>query len=224
MTGPLLALCGSNPTGDVPFSCALAAGGAVLEAESPPGARGDLASLVAGVCARAGLAPAAVRRLRVDVGPGSYTGLRVVLTFVRFLQHFGGASVEAVDSLALLAARASTLPAPPGGVRRVRVLLDARRARVHTQVFDVTPAAIVAVSAAVAVPLPDVLRELAPGQDVLVPAGLPAALRDALAAAGAQVHEQARVTAAAMLREPLPFTPACSADLEPRYLMASYSE
>jgi tRNA threonylcarbamoyladenosine biosynthesis protein TsaB len=221
VTAPLLALSGSNLTGDVPFSCALAAGGAVHEAASPAGARGDLAALVAGVCARAGVAPAGVRRVRVDVGPGSYTGLRVALTFVRFLQGFGGAAVEAVDSLALLAARGR----PPGGAaRRVRTLLDARRERVHTQVFDVAPDAVTPVAPAAALPLAAVLAALAPGETVLVPASLPAALRAALEGGGARVEPQHRVTAAAMLREPLPFWPAAPAQLEPRYLMASYAE
>ncbi len=223
MNAPVLALSGSNLTGDVPFSCALAAGGVVHEQCSPAGARGDLPTLVARACEQASLPPAAVRELLVDVGPGSYTGLRVALTFVRFVQRFGGASVQALDSLALLAARAR--PAPGLPPRRVRIVLDARRERVHTQVFHVDAARIGVAEPAAALPLAQLLARLAPGERVVAPAVLPASLRTALARAGAELQLESRVTALAMLREPgLPFTAAGAADLEPRYLMGSYAE
>lgn len=215
---PALALSGSNLTGDAPFSAALRVGDALRAAASPPGGRGDLAGLVAGLCADAGLQPADVRTVRVDVGPGSYTGLRVALTFVRFLQRFGAVETHAVDSLALLAARAAA-----AGPRRVHAVLDARRDRVHWQAFDVGPQGVAVAAAAAALPLAEAVARVGSGL-VVAPAALPAALQAAFAAAGAELSLHTRVVAAEMFGVPLPFAPAAVADLEPRYLMGSYVE
>jgi tRNA threonylcarbamoyladenosine biosynthesis protein TsaB len=217
-----LALCGSNVTGDVPFSVALAHAGALHEAASPAGGRGDLAQLADEVCRRAGIGPAAIERVVVDLGPGSYTGLRVAVTFARFLLHFGGARAFAVDSLALLAARAR--PAAGAAPRPVHVLLDARRDRVHVQAFTVAADRVTAQAPAAALPLPAALATLRAGDDVVVPAVTPPAIRDAVRGTGATVREVTLVTAVAMLREPVALTPASAAELEPRYLMASYAE
>lgn len=214
-----LALSGSNLTGDVPFSCALRVDGRLFVAQSPPGERGDLPTLVRTVCAAAGIAPGDLGAVRLDVGPGSYTGLRVAVTFVRVLQQFGGVSVQAIDSLALLAARA--------GDRRgqeVRALLDARRDRVHVQTFGVDGARLVATTPPAAVPLAAVLANQPPGGVVVVPANLPASLAEPLRAAGAALLPVSGLVAAEMFAEGLPFAPAGAAALEPRYLMASYAE
>lgn len=217
--GPVLALSGSNLTGDAPFSAALRVGAALHAAASPPGGRGDLAGLVAGLCATAGLTPADVRTVRVDVGPGSYTGLRVALTFVRFLQRFGAVEVHAVDSLALLAARAAA-----AGPRRAHAVLDARRDRVHWQAFDVGPTGVVVAAPAAALPLAEAVARVGAGGFVVAPAALPAALQTAFVAVGAELALHERVVAAEMFATPLPFALAAVADLEPRYLMGSYVE
>lgn len=219
--GALLAISGSNLTGDAPYSVALAAAGRVHAMASPAGGRGDLAGLVAAACAAAGLAPGDVRRVRVDVGPGSYTGLRVALTFARCLQRFGGVTVEAVDSLALLAARAN---APAGAPRRVHAVLDARRERVHVQAFEVGDGLVRPLGAAAAVAAASAAELVAEGGVVVVPASLPAPLRALFAARGASLHEAALVVAAELLAPGLPFADAGFAELEPRYLMGSYAE
>ncbi|MFN9275782.1 MAG: hypothetical protein ACK6D2_08625 [Planctomycetota bacterium] len=218
--GALLALSGSNLTGDAPYSVALDVGDRVHALASPPGGRGDLAGLVAAACAAAGIAAADVRRVRVDVGPGSYTGLRVALTFVRCLQRFGGVAVESVDSLALLAARAA---APGVAARRVHAVLDARRERVHAQAFAVG-AAVRALAPAAAVSVAVAAAAVGPGELVVVPACLPPALRAAFADRGAEVLAVTGVVAAEQLAPGVPFAAAGFADLEPRYLMGSYAE
>ncbi|MBM3962009.1 MAG: tRNA (adenosine(37)-N6)-threonylcarbamoyltransferase complex dimerization subunit type 1 TsaB [Planctomycetes bacterium] len=219
--GALLALTGSNLTGDAPYSVALAVADRVHALASPAGGRGDLAGLVSAACAAAGLAAADVRRVRVDVGPGSYTGLRVALTFVRCLQRFGGVAVEAVDSLALLAARAA---APAAAPRRVHAVLDARRERVHAQAFEVGPASVRALAPAAAVSVAVAAAAVGAGDLVVVPAALPAALRAAFADRSAEVRDVAGLVASELLAPGLPFAPAGFADLEPRYLMGSYAE
>lgn len=219
MTAPVeLALCGSNVTGDVPFSCALRLPHGIVAAQSAAGARGDLVQLIADLCAKNGVTPEQVASIRVDVGPGSYTGLRVVVTFVRFLQRFGGVSVQAIDSLALLAARAAG-QAPTG---RIVAVLDARRNRVHRQAFTVQDG-IVACAPAAAMPLADVLADLRSDDLVLVPESLPEALRAPLVSR-ATVRTERALVAAEMWTPGLPFAAASAADLEPRYLMASYAE
>ena len=213
-----LALSGSNVTGDVPFSCALRLAGQVHGARPAAGVRGDLTALVASLCAEHGVAPAAVTDVRVDVGPGSYTGLRVAVTFVRFLQHFGGVRVHACDSLALLAARARDARG------RVHAVLDARRGRFHVQPFTVRDGAVAATAPAAAVPLPNVLAGIGAGDVVVRPAALAPALAAEVLARGAILRGEQELLAAEMFAVGLPFADAEAEDLEPRYLMASYAE
>lgn len=222
MSGPVrLAVSGSNLTGDAPFSCAVEVGGRIASARSIDGVRGDLVAMVAATCAEASVQPDAIGEILVDVGPGSYTGLRVAVTFVRFLQHFGGVRVQALDSLALLAAR--VVRSGPKPAERVFAVLDARRQRVHRQQYRVAPGSVAPHEPPAAVPLEVLLAELCPGDLVIVPATLPAALRVELAA-HATVRAEASVVAAEMFLPGLPFQLATVTALEPRYLMASYAE
>lgn len=227
MNGPELAICGSNLAGDVPFSVAVrTADGRTFAQRTPPGGRVELPVLVAAACADAGLAPEDLRSVRLDLGPGSYTGLRVAVTFVRFLQHFGGVAVQALDSLALLAARArpassSSAAAPV----RVRPLLDARRDRFHTALYEVpAQGAIALLEEPAALPWTDVLARVAPGDVAVLPASLLAQRGSELGARGAVLQAANEVLASELFAAGLPFAAAATADLEPRYLMASYAD
>lgn len=216
---PVLAISGSNVTGDAPFSCALAVGDRLVTASSPPGQRGDLAELAAEVCARAGVARGDVRTLRIDLGPGSYTGLRVAVTFARSLQRFAGASVFATDSLSLLAAAS---PIAPG--RRIRPLLDARRERVHTAALRHDARGVLAIEETpLAVPLGGVLASIRADDVFVVPDVTPPMFGDALRGAGAEVVGVSAVTAVHLFAPALALVPCDHAALEPRYLMASYA-
>jgi tRNA threonylcarbamoyladenosine biosynthesis protein TsaB len=220
-----LAISGSNPTQDAPFSAALRTGGRVLAAQSPAGQRGDLATLVQGLCQQAGVAPAAIGVVRIDVGPGSYTGLRVAVTFARFLAAFGdvgsqapapsSARIEAVSTLAWLALRGRSASG-----RRLVPLLDARRERVHAAVDGRLHAAV----EPAALPLAEVVARLAPGDVCVLPRAFAAAVAPTLAAAGAVVHPVAGMVASELFDAAVPFVMATTAELEPHYLMASYAE
>ncbi|MCU0866282.1 MAG: tRNA (adenosine(37)-N6)-threonylcarbamoyltransferase complex dimerization subunit type 1 TsaB [Planctomycetes bacterium] len=213
-----LALSGSNLCGDLPFAVALRCGERVFAAASPAGGRGDLAGLVAGVTKAAGLRPEQLTALRVDLGPGSYTGLRVAITFVRFLQRFGALPVQGCCSLALLAARAR--PAA-----RIRVVLDARRDRFHTACFAaVGDTPMVELEAPAAVPLPVLLAAVRPGELCLLPHALEPVLGPALRERGATVRAERELHAAELFGAGLPLFAAAAGELEPRYLMASYAE
>jgi len=213
---PTLAITGSNLCGDAPFSAALQLDGDTSVANVPAGVRGDLAQLCKDLCASRGVEPASLRRVVIDVGPGSYTGLRVAVTFVRLLQQFGELEVEGVCSLAVLARHAAG--EQPG---RVRTVLDARRGRLHTAVHEFVDGATVEREAANASPVDEVLQRIDPSERLVAPAAFAAQLQEqhGLSCVAAQ-----GLFAPALLASGLPRFVAAAADLEPRYLMASYAE
>jgi tRNA threonylcarbamoyladenosine biosynthesis protein TsaB len=213
---PTLAISGSNLCGDAPFSVALQHDGETSVANVPAGERGDLAQLCQRLCAARGVAPAALRRVVVDVGPGSYTGLRVAVTFVRLLQQFGDLQVEGVCSLAVLARHAA-----PGHVGPVRTVLDARRGRLHTAVHELGERGVLEREAANAAPVDEVLGRIASDELLVAPAAFAQQLRDER---GLACVAAVGLFAPALLADGLPRFAAAAADLEPRYLMASYAE
>ncbi|MEM9564918.1 MAG: tRNA (adenosine(37)-N6)-threonylcarbamoyltransferase complex dimerization subunit type 1 TsaB [Actinomycetota bacterium] len=87
----------------------------------------ELTPLLHELLATAGLTPADLGWLAVDVGPGRFTGLRVGLATVRGLAFALGVPVVGVTSLEILAAGA---PAGP-----VTAVVDARRQEVFQQRF-----------------------------------------------------------------------------------------
>ena len=229
---PALALCGSNLTGDAAFSCCL-----VLEtgrfvatsprvATSPTGAtssagRGDLAALAAGLCAAHGVTPAELRQLRVDLGPGSYTGLRVAITFVRFLQRFAVIPVLACDSMLLLA-DAGTADLPAG--TRLRPLLDARRGRVHCATVQLDAGRLGHVVQPAALPFDTVAATIVPGDRFVTTKELEARFGESLRARGAAVLVANGITAERLFSMQLPLTACEPAQLEPRYLIGTYAD
>jgi len=216
-----LAVSGSNSTGDVPFSAALSTAAGISVLNSPAGERGDLVRLCQTLCDQQGLTPAQIEQVFVDVGPGSYTGLRVAVTFVRFLQAFGSIPVQAVDSLAVLAWHACGQAAD--GVR-VRPLLDARRGRYHTACFEYRDGKLIETEASNATNAEQVLAALAPGTLVVMPAGLGEQLLEPLRERKIDVQIARELSAATLFAPGLPNFVANAEDLEPRYLMATYAE
>lgn len=211
-----LAVTGSNLCGDAAFSAALALDGEVAVSSVPAGERGDLALLCRDLCASRDVRPEQLGRIVVDVGPGSYTGLRVAVTFVRLLQEFTELKVEAVCSLAVLARHAAGDVAAP-----VRTLLDARRGRWHTALHQHIGGETKELEAARAGKVEDVLGSFDDGAVLVAPAGFAASLR---AERGLECVAAAGWSADALLVDGLPRFSAVAADLEPRYLMASYAE
>ncbi|HEX5051335.1 MAG TPA: tRNA (adenosine(37)-N6)-threonylcarbamoyltransferase complex dimerization subunit type 1 TsaB [Planctomycetota bacterium] len=216
-----LAVSGSNVTGDVPFSCALRLPDRLVEARSPAGSRGDLAALTAELCAAHAVRAEQIAEVRLDLGPGSYTGLRVAVTFVRFLQHFGAVPVLAVDSLALLA---NAAPAPARAGRRLLPVLDARRHRFHHASFRLDGDRLSPLAEPRAVPLAVVLAEAVAGDLFVVPEAVEVQIGAGLRDTGAGVHVARAIAAVDLFAPGLPFARCAPEALEPRYLMASYAE
>jgi tRNA threonylcarbamoyl adenosine modification protein YeaZ len=217
---PTLALSGSNPTGQTPFSAALRTAGAIASLQSPAGQRGDLAVLAQQLCQQHGLGPAELAELRIDLGPGSYTGLRVAVTLTRFVQHFAGIPVLAIDTLSLLA-RCSVAP---GCGQRLRPVLDARMGRYHTGTLHYHHEQLVAAAPPVALRPAVWLDSLAAGDLVIAPAALGEALASELQARSVAVCTAQPVTAAALFLPGLSLQACSSATLQPHYLIGSYAE
>ncbi|HEX6811923.1 MAG TPA: tRNA (adenosine(37)-N6)-threonylcarbamoyltransferase complex dimerization subunit type 1 TsaB [Planctomycetota bacterium] len=220
--GISLALSGSNVTGDAPFSCALRLASGEVH-ESPPAiGRRDLAALVADLCARHVVRPDQLTELRLDLGPGSYTGLRVAVTFVRFLQRFGDLPVLAVDSLTLLAASAREVEPRP---TRLLPLLDARRGRFHLGVLSQAhDGALSLLQPPQALPLASVLAAIRPGDLSVMPQSVDTQVGAEVRASGAVIHRASGITAKQLFAGGLPFVRSAWQDLEPHYLMGSYAE
>jgi tRNA threonylcarbamoyladenosine biosynthesis protein TsaB len=106
-------------------------GGRPLAIRSEPMQRGHqerLAPLVQEVMAEAGLGFAALHRIGVTLGPGSFTGVRVGLAFAKGLALALGIPLAGVGSLEALAASA-----PQG--EPVSAVIDAKREQVYLQSF-----------------------------------------------------------------------------------------
>ncbi|MCA8978037.1 MAG: tRNA (adenosine(37)-N6)-threonylcarbamoyltransferase complex dimerization subunit type 1 TsaB [Planctomycetes bacterium] len=213
-----LAISGSNLTGEHAFTCCLRTGDGLRTACPEPGQRGDLARLALDLLSSAGVAPADLDELRVDLGPGSYTGLRVAITFARFLQHFGGVEVLACDSLALMAS-AAVAEAP-----RLRPILDARRGRFHCATLLPVDGRLRHHGEPAAVTFDELATTVTTADTFVAPSTLAVEHVVALRALGANVVEVTAISAAQLFCDRLELATCTSAELEPRYLMASYAE
>lgn len=112
-------------------SVAVVDGGRVLAHRSEVMARGHqerLAPMAQAVMADAGLPFAALGRIGVTVGPGSFTGLRVGIAFAKGLASALGLPAVPVGALEALAAE--------GGEGLVAAAIDARRDQVYLQAFE----------------------------------------------------------------------------------------
>lgn len=169
------------------------------------------------VLARAGATREDVSEVRVDRGPGSYTGLRMAIAFARVLAAFGAVQLRAATSLELIA-----LAAWRGGIdahRAVRPVLDARRGRAHTARIERREGRVVLATAPIAVPVGELSGLVRADEAVL----LAPTLRDALAPV--QPAGPLPEASAADLFDPaLDAGPIAADELEPLYLMGTYAE
>jgi tRNA threonylcarbamoyladenosine biosynthesis protein TsaB len=113
-------------------SAAVTRDGETLAALSEPMPRGHqerLATLVQETMLAAGLGFAALDRVGVTVGPGSFTGLRVGLAFAKGL---GLALSKPCIGVGTLEALAASVP----GAGLTGAVIDAKRGQVYLQMFD----------------------------------------------------------------------------------------
>jgi tRNA threonylcarbamoyladenosine biosynthesis protein TsaB len=87
----------------------------------------ELLLTVDALCRDHGIVPGSLHELYVSGGPGSFTGLRVGITFARTLAWAGGVRTVRVPTLDAIAQNALDLASPPP---HLVVILDAKRHRV----------------------------------------------------------------------------------------------
>jgi tRNA threonylcarbamoyladenosine biosynthesis protein TsaB len=87
----------------------------------------ELLLTVDALCREHGITPGGLDELYVSGGPGSFTGLRVGVTFARTLAWAGGVRTVCVPTLDAIAQNALELASPPP---HLVVILDAKRHRV----------------------------------------------------------------------------------------------
>lgn len=211
-----LALCASGPT----FSVAVrTVDGKVSELEVE-GRRqnAELTALIDRVLLQHGLRPADIGELRVDRGPGSYTGLRTAITFVRVLAAFSHVQVRAATSLELLALAAWERGLAPRD-RPVRPILDARRGRAYTARVEWTSAGVRASQPPSAVATGSLADIVCGDETVLLAAACRAWLPDST-----RVIDPPPAAARDLFHIALPCEPIELDHLEPLYLMGSYAE
>lgn len=117
-------------------SVAILDGDTVRAARSEPMTRGHqerIAVIAREVAAEAGVTFVGLTRIAVTVGPGSFTGLRVGLSFAKGLATALSIPCVGVNTLEALAASA---PRENGVSGFVAGVLDAKMGQVYLQVFD----------------------------------------------------------------------------------------
>ncbi|UCG16311.1 MAG: tRNA (adenosine(37)-N6)-threonylcarbamoyltransferase complex dimerization subunit type 1 TsaB [Phycisphaerales bacterium] len=119
-------------------SVALGRGPEVLEAEAFSTTHRhavELLPTVVRICAAREVAPDAIDEVYVSGGPGSFTGLRVGVTFARALAFACGVKIVRVPTLDVIAQNALDVTDPP---EALAVILDAKRKRIFAAAFALT--------------------------------------------------------------------------------------
>ena len=117
-------------------SVALAHGGELLGqrhfATNKDHAR-DLLPAVDSLCREHGRTPQDISQCHLSIGPGSFTGLRVAVSFARHLALATGAKLCAVPTLDVIAENVANTDNPP---QYLAVILDAKRRQVFAAVYE----------------------------------------------------------------------------------------
>ena len=156
-TGPLLGL----DTGSPIASIALAVEGRIVgQAVRPVTSHGAaLPGAVAQLLEEAQLRPSDLTAIAVGVGPGSFTGLRIGLSYAKGLVFASKARIIGVGSLDALAIAALESPAARPGVR-ICALTDARKAEVYAALYEIVSDGLEKVSQDVVMPLVRLISHL----------------------------------------------------------------
>lgn len=177
----------------------------------------DFTGLLDGLLAAAG-AGRQVEALYLDRGPGSYTGLRMALTFARVLAAFGEQPVRVATSLELLALaawrRAGVATTTP-----VRPILDARRDRWHTARIEWRDGKVHLTQAPQALPIARAREAIGTDELVLADASVRPQLDHAVRHAALPPIEAADLFDVALTTATI-----TAEQLEPLYLMGPYTE
>jgi len=162
--GPVLGIETGGPRADL----ALIAGGRVLaEASHSVASHGaELPWAVGGLLTCAGLTPRELSAVAVGIGPGSFTGLRIGLSYAKGLKLATGCALLGIPSLDTLALTAlAEIPAKPDqGL--ICSVLDARKGEVYAALYRTSGNGLEKLSDDFVVALEDLAPHL--GTDVLL--------------------------------------------------------
>ena len=117
-------------------SVALGRGGQLLEVRPLSVPRQHAAQFlptVEALCRAHGVSPRDIALVIVSSGPGSFTGLRISVTAARMIALAHAAALVSVPTLSVIAQNALQAMPP---LRRVAVILDAKRGKVFAQSFQ----------------------------------------------------------------------------------------
>lgn len=206
--------------GSSPLTVALRVeGGPVTLAVAEPGhSADDLTAVIAAAFRAKGLQPSDLCEVRLDLGPGSYTGLRVAVTFARIAAGFRDVEVLSTTSLQLMAHAAWTAGAVPPHTA-IRPVLDARRQRFHHALVRRSPRAELCEP-----PRASTVEELhasVGGSEVLLAT---AELSASFAGLDNPVLPPPAWDARLLFDDDAGLRPTSAERLDPLYLMASYAE
>jgi tRNA threonylcarbamoyl adenosine modification protein YeaZ len=179
-----------------------------------PGRGDDLAAQVEALFQDVGAQPSALTEVRLDLGPGSYTGLRIAVTFARTLHTFLGVPVLTTTSLQLMAL-AAWREGRVSESQRIRPVLDARRNRFHHALVELA-GGVRLVEPPRAVSYEELLASVGSQEALLAEK----ALQPMLSATVTTVP----FTAELLFDDALRFSSRSGDQLEPLYLMGSYAE
>ena len=177
--GPVLGLDTSGPIGSI----ALAQQGRIVgEIVRPVTSHGaSLPGAVADLLDSSGLRPADLAAIAVGIGPGSFTGLRIGLSYAKGLAFAGGSAVIGVSSLdAIALAALESLSGRTKGA--VCVTIDARKGEVYAALYEIGSDALEKVMWDTVVPLKSLVVHL--NHDTIMVGD------DKASEAGALLHEK----------------------------------
>jgi tRNA threonylcarbamoyladenosine biosynthesis protein TsaB len=151
-------------TGGPVASLALVAGGRLVgEISRPVTSHGAALPAAAGeMMAAAGIAPAELGAIAVGIGPGSFTGLRIGLSYAKGLAFATGCGLVGVGSLDALAMGATEASKAPIGAR-ICPLVDARKGEVYTSLYEAVADGLEKVAQDAVMPLAQLIAQLQNG-------------------------------------------------------------
>lgn len=206
------------------FSIALRFSDGSIQTSDAADAKGasDLAAVVAEMFDKYDVRPSEMGELRLDLGPGSYTGLRVAVTFARVAAHFREIPVRTTTSLQLMALAAWNSMTVPADVT-IRPVLDARRNRFHHAAVRLSESARL-ISEPRATELAELFESIQPGETLLAAEPLHATLSERTSGDDLSIVEPLHFDAGLLFDSRLALREANVDELEPLYLMGSYAE
>src|SRR5579872_5212247 len=158
--GPVLGLDTASATASIAI---VAHGKVMAEVTRPASSHGaELPAAVAEVTDRAGIALKDLQGIAVGIGPGSFTGLRVGLSYAKGLVLALGCALVGIPTFDCLALAAYEHTHPPDGTL-ICPIVDARKGDVYTNFYRARPDRLDKISQPLVIRLQDISPRLSDG-------------------------------------------------------------